>query len=178
MADVITNVPLVRPTTRGELAKRLKAGEACEVVADNEEITSLMLSAWLECENFSVTPSSNPGWVVYNLNKPAVDKNQLTVGHRYFFRQSRRSDQFAHKRYTNPECEKWQSIIVMGRVVKQVGQEVKVIIEETGMQNPDPQDGTQLVFNIGSALCATGGDFRTLEQHGKPDAKLGVWLEG
>lgn len=109
---------------------------------------------------------------------PAVAcSDLLSVGRRYFFRLSRRADQFAHKRYTNHECEKWQSIVVMGRVVKQRGREVLTVIEGCGMKKPDPLDGDELVFNVGQGLCVTGGDFRTLEEHGKPDLKLGVWLD-
>jgi hypothetical protein len=55
---------LVRPTTRGELAKRLKAGERCEVAAYVEEITSLMLRGWLGVEKFKVTKSNTPGWII------------------------------------------------------------------------------------------------------------------
>lgn len=99
----------------------------------------------------------------------------MKVGRRYFFRQSRRTDQFAHKRYTNPECEKWESIVVMGRVVKERGAEVLTVIEGCGMKKPDPLDGDQIVFSTGSALTVQGGDLRTLEEHGQPDCKLGVW---
>jgi hypothetical protein len=55
----------VRPSTRGELAKRLKAGESCEVAGYVAEMTSIMLRGWLGVENFTVTPSENPGWVIY-----------------------------------------------------------------------------------------------------------------
>lgn len=54
-----------RPSTRGELARRLKAGESCEVVAYVASFTSLMLRAWLNVEDFTVTESANPGWVIY-----------------------------------------------------------------------------------------------------------------
>ena len=59
---------LVRPLTRGELAQRLKAGEACEVVASVVEMTSIMLRGWLGVGNFTVTESPNPGWVIYRPN--------------------------------------------------------------------------------------------------------------
>jgi hypothetical protein len=58
----------VRPLTRGELAQRLKAGECCEVVGYVEEMTSIMLRGWLDMEDFTVTQSSNPGWVIYRPN--------------------------------------------------------------------------------------------------------------
>ena len=68
-APTITS--FVRPATRGELAKRIKAGETCEVAGHVEEFTSMMLRAWLDLENFLVTPSPNAGWVLYS-PKPAV----------------------------------------------------------------------------------------------------------
>jgi len=59
---------LVRPSTRGELARRLKNGERCEVAAYVAEMTSIMLRGWLDCENFTVTESPNRGWVIYGPN--------------------------------------------------------------------------------------------------------------
>ena len=55
----------VRPSTRGELAKRLSAGEACEVAAHVSEMTTIMLTGWLNVHNFFVVQSHNPGWVIY-----------------------------------------------------------------------------------------------------------------
>lgn len=63
---------LVRPSTRGELARRLKNGERCEVAAHVAEMTSIMLRGWLDYENFTVTESPNRGWVIYGPNAPAV----------------------------------------------------------------------------------------------------------
>lgn len=68
---------LVRPSTRGELARRLKNGEQCEVAAHVAEMTSIMLRGWLNCDNFTVTPSLNSGWVIYGPNveiRDAEDK--------------------------------------------------------------------------------------------------------
>lgn len=53
-----------RPRTRGELAKLLKSGVACEVVSSNATITESMLW-WLGVENISVRPSENSGWSVF-----------------------------------------------------------------------------------------------------------------
>lgn len=58
----------VRPSTRGELAQRLKAGESCEVAGYVAEMTSIMLRGWLGVENFTITESVNPGWVIYRPN--------------------------------------------------------------------------------------------------------------
>lgn len=98
----------------------------------------------------------------------------LETGHRYFFRKSKRVDEFAHKRYTNPECEKWASIVVMGRVVEQRGEEVKIVIEDTGMKAPDPKDGETIVLPVGFTLCTDEG-YWSLEKYGKPKVQIGVW---
>ncbi|MDI9445649.1 MAG: hypothetical protein QM844_15885, partial [Planctomycetota bacterium] len=58
----------VRPHTRGELARRLKAGETCEVASHVEAITTVMLCHWLDCTNFTVEPSHNRGWHIYRPN--------------------------------------------------------------------------------------------------------------
>ena len=55
----------VRPTTRGELATRLKNGETCEVASHVAEMTALMLQGWLNVDDFTVTPSTNPGWSIF-----------------------------------------------------------------------------------------------------------------
>ena len=59
---------VVRPLTRGELARRLKAGETCEVASHVEAITTVMLCHWLDCTNFTVEPSHNRGWHIYRPN--------------------------------------------------------------------------------------------------------------
>ena len=63
----------VRPHTRGELARRLKAGETCEVASHVEAITTVMLCHWLDCTNFTVEPSHNRGWHIYRPN-PTADR--------------------------------------------------------------------------------------------------------
>lgn len=55
----------VRPATRGELRDMLREGIACEVVASNVETTSTLLRGWLEFGTFTVRPSENPGWAVF-----------------------------------------------------------------------------------------------------------------
>ena len=55
-----------RPKTRGELRDKLKQGVKCEVVASNEEITSICLDGWLKFEGkYKTYPSENVGWVIY-----------------------------------------------------------------------------------------------------------------
>jgi hypothetical protein len=55
-----------RPKTRGELLDKLKEGIKCEVVASNEEITSILLDGWLKfAGKYKTYPSSNEGWVIY-----------------------------------------------------------------------------------------------------------------
>ena len=55
-----------RPKTRGELLDKLKQGIKCEVVASNEEITSICLDGWLKfAGKYKTYPSENVGWVIY-----------------------------------------------------------------------------------------------------------------
>ena len=67
----------VRPLTRGELARRLKAGETCEVASHVEAITTVMLCHWLDCTNFTVEPSHNRGWHIYRPN-PTLHRGEPT----------------------------------------------------------------------------------------------------
>ena len=59
----------LRPKTRGELFNKLKEGIKCEVVASNEEITSICINSLiiLNKENleYKTYPSTNFGWVIY-----------------------------------------------------------------------------------------------------------------
>jgi hypothetical protein len=54
-----------RPKTRGELMDALRNSKSCEVVASNEEITSLLLKGWAKDIKFKTRPSTNAGWVIY-----------------------------------------------------------------------------------------------------------------
>ena len=59
----------LRPKTRGELLEALKGNIKCEVVATNEEITSICLDGWLKFEGqYKTKPSVNEGWVIYESN--------------------------------------------------------------------------------------------------------------
>jgi hypothetical protein len=55
----------LRPKTRGELMTLLRGKQLCEVVASNEEITSLMIQGWATDLKFKTYPSPNEGWVIY-----------------------------------------------------------------------------------------------------------------
>ena len=57
-----------RPATRGELRDKLKNGETCEVVTSNVEITSILLHEWLQFNDFTVRPSTNEGWSLFEPN--------------------------------------------------------------------------------------------------------------
>lgn len=59
----------LRPKTRGELLNALKEGIKCEVVASNEEFTTLCLQGWLKFSDFKTYKSANDGWVVYEAIK-------------------------------------------------------------------------------------------------------------
>ena len=60
----------LRPKTRGELLNALKEDIKCEVVASNEEITSICLDGWLKFEgNYRTYLSENKGWVIYEALK-------------------------------------------------------------------------------------------------------------
>ncbi len=55
----------VRPLTRGELRDKLKDGIKCEVATFTAEFTAFMLRGWLKFPNFTVRPSENDGWSVF-----------------------------------------------------------------------------------------------------------------
>jgi hypothetical protein len=57
-----------RPATRGELRDRLAAGEACEVAGHVAEMTATMLRGWLQFNGFTVRPSANDGWSLFDPN--------------------------------------------------------------------------------------------------------------
>jgi hypothetical protein len=65
-----------RPRTRGELRDRLARGETCEVVTSNATITSMMLRGWLQFNGFTVRPSENEGWSLFEPNSPICVKQQ------------------------------------------------------------------------------------------------------
>lgn len=66
MMEIIMKVNYLRPKTRGELLEALKNNIKCEVVATNEEITSIFLDGWLKFEGkYKTYPSENVGWVIY-----------------------------------------------------------------------------------------------------------------
>jgi len=54
-----------RPTTRGELLEKLKAGTACEVATSVAAMTGIMLSGWLGFDKYTIRPSENKGWSVF-----------------------------------------------------------------------------------------------------------------
>ena len=58
-----------RPATRGELRDRLAAGEACEVAGHVAEMTATMLRGWLDFDAFTVRPSANDGWTMFEPNR-------------------------------------------------------------------------------------------------------------
>ncbi len=67
----------LRPETRGELLSALEKNIKCEVVASNEEFTSICLRGWLQFSNFKTYKSHNEGWVIYEAtqNKPAINNH-------------------------------------------------------------------------------------------------------
>ncbi len=60
----------IRPKTRGELCRLLKAGHICEVAEHLSEMTALLLGGWLDCYNFNVKPSPNKGWLLFVPTEP------------------------------------------------------------------------------------------------------------
>lgn len=61
-----------RPATRGELRDKLRDGIACEVAAHVAEMTATMLRGWLAFDAFTVCPSDNAGWTLFEPNKGAT----------------------------------------------------------------------------------------------------------
>jgi hypothetical protein len=57
-----------RPTTRGELRDRIARGETCEVAGHVAEMTAIMLRGWLQFDGFTMRPSANDGWSLFEPN--------------------------------------------------------------------------------------------------------------
>ena len=55
----------VRPSTRGELRDLLISGVSCEVVTYVASMTAIMLEGWLNFSDFTVHPSENEGWTIF-----------------------------------------------------------------------------------------------------------------
>jgi hypothetical protein len=100
--------------------------------------------------------------------------DQLVVGHHYFYKESRRCDAFAHKRYTSPEVEEWETLIVQGAFVEAKGQEIKIRLEGN---NGFEKDGETFVFSKAYFLTNPDHTLRCLETNGAPDVKLGTWTK-
>lgn len=73
-----TDLPVsyARPRTRGELAKLLKTGVACEVVSTNVDVSVMLLEGWLGIEKITVRPSENEGWSVF---ESGIAKGKETI---------------------------------------------------------------------------------------------------
>lgn len=56
-----------RPTTRGELVAKLEEGVACEVVTHNVKTTKMLVDNWLTPPPYTIRPSENQGWTVFEL---------------------------------------------------------------------------------------------------------------
>jgi hypothetical protein len=72
----------VRPKTRGELRDRLVRGETCEVVTSNVETTTMLLHGWLAFDKFSVRPSENDGWSLFEpstVKSASAEKSDMTA---------------------------------------------------------------------------------------------------
>lgn len=54
-----------RPRTRGDLRDLLNRGVSCEVASHVAEMTEIILKGWLNFDPFTVRPSENKGWVVF-----------------------------------------------------------------------------------------------------------------
>jgi len=60
-----------RPGTRGELRDKLRNGVTCEIAAHVTEMTVTMLRGWLRFDAFTVRPSDNAGWMIFEPNDKA-----------------------------------------------------------------------------------------------------------
>ena len=56
-----------RPKTRGELWDLMLDGVSCEVVTHNAETTAMLLRGWLATLDFTVRPSENEGWSIFEV---------------------------------------------------------------------------------------------------------------
>jgi len=52
-------------TSARSAAEALKQGIPCEVAEFTSEMTNIMPRYWLDFDDFKMSPSENPGWVVY-----------------------------------------------------------------------------------------------------------------
>ena len=75
-SDHLPPLGWARPATRGELRDNLRGGVACEVAAHVAEMTATMLRGWLDFDAFTVRPSSNAGWTLFEPNS-GLDRNDL-----------------------------------------------------------------------------------------------------
>jgi hypothetical protein len=64
MTDAQTET-CTRPRTWGELRDQLRQGGRCEIAAHAAEMACILLRGWLEFNAFTVRPSSNLGWAVF-----------------------------------------------------------------------------------------------------------------
>lgn len=69
----------LRPKTRGKLVKELQNGTPCEVVAHNKKITQILIDNWLKPTSYTVRPSENDGWVVFEKNNMVETKKEETM---------------------------------------------------------------------------------------------------
>lgn len=72
-----------RPATRGELRDKLAAGQACEVAAHVAEMTATMLRGWLDFDAFTVRPSDNDGWMLFEPNTGRTGPGARAAGDGY-----------------------------------------------------------------------------------------------
>ena len=55
----------MRPQTRGELRDKLASGISCEVAGHVASMTVIMLDGWLNFNEYTIRPSENEGWMVF-----------------------------------------------------------------------------------------------------------------
>jgi len=65
----------LRPRTRGELVGELRAGTPCEVVADNESTTRMLIDGWLSPPPYTTRLSENAGWVVFERDNKNLSRS-------------------------------------------------------------------------------------------------------
>ena len=67
-----------RPKTRGELNRKLMEGISCEVAGHVAEMTDSMLRGWMNNRHFTMYPSINQGWMVFEpLPKSKITRKSI-----------------------------------------------------------------------------------------------------
>lgn len=103
---------------------------------------------------------------------------RIEIGKHYFTHDTKRTDAFARKRYTNPEVERYADIYIMVEALRRTPEKNRVVVKvcTDGEQQPD-FNGEYEISALNLLDFEGGSELRTLEDHGEFPKPLGVWVE-